>query len=70
MNKELLGQYFTPEPIVEKMIGLIQNQGKVLEPSCGDGAFMLKMLNDYNITGIEIDPNVACKNSVIMDFFD
>lgn len=28
MNKELLGQFFTPNAIVNKMIALIQNNGK------------------------------------------
>lgn len=51
MNK-LLGQFFTPPTIVDKMIALIQNQGSILEPSCGDGAFYNKL---NNCIGIELD---------------
>ena len=69
MNKELLGQFFTPNAIVEKMVALIQNNGKVLEPSCGDGAFY-NSLKHLDIVGIEIDAEVACKGSLVMDFFD
>ena len=50
--KKQLGQYFTPLFIVDKMISLIQNQGSILEPSCGDGAFFNKI---PNCIGIEID---------------
>ena len=39
MTKEILGQFFTPDNIVNQMISLIQNQGTILEPSCGAGAF-------------------------------
>ena len=38
MNKDL-GQFFTPPYIVDKMVGLRVNQGSILEPSVGDGAF-------------------------------
>ena len=67
MNKAQLGQFFTPETIVDKMISLIQNKGKILEPSCGNGAFFNKI---DNCIGIEIDRTVAPKNSIVMDFFD
>jgi adenine-specific DNA-methyltransferase len=43
MNKKhditTLGQVFTPPPIVERMIALRRNAGRVLDPACGDGAF-------------------------------
>lgn len=67
MNKQNLGQIFTPQTIVNKMIALIQNNGTILEPSCGDGIF-LKALP--TAIGIEIDKNVAPTNALIMDFFD
>lgn len=69
MNKELLGQFFTPNAIVDKMVALIQNNGKVLEPSCGNGAFY-NSLKHLDTVGIEIDPEVACEGSLVMDFFD
>lgn len=66
MNK-LLGQFFTPETIVNKMISLIKNNGSILEPSCGDGAFLNKL---NNCIGIEIDPTIASSKAIITDFFD
>lgn len=66
-KKENYGQFFTPTHIVDKMISLIQNQGTILEPSCGDGAFLSKL---KGAIGIEIDKDVAPKNAIIMDFFD
>jgi hypothetical protein len=35
-----LGQVFTPPAIVEAMLALVRNRGRVLEPACGDGAFL------------------------------
>ena len=49
------GQVFTPEEIVYKMLSLRQNRGTVLEPSCGNGAF-LKHLK--KAVGIELDQNL------------
>lgn len=66
MNK-MLGQFFTPPLIVDKMIDLIQNEGSILEPSCGNGAFYNKI---SNCIGIEIDPTIAPKGALVMDFFD
>ena len=66
-KKEIYGQFFTPDFIVDKMISLIQNQGTILEPSCGDGAFLSKL---ENAVGIEIDKEIAHKDAIIMDFFD
>src|SRR4051812_15356609 len=34
-----LGQVFTPPAVVAQMLALRRNQGRTLEPSCGDGAF-------------------------------
>jgi adenine-specific DNA-methyltransferase len=47
-----LGQVFTPPAIVEAMLALVRNRGRVLEPACGDGAF----LQHFPFAlGIEID---------------
>lgn len=62
-----LGQVFTTEKIAKEMTSLIKNQGRVLEPSCGDGIFLNRF---NNCVGIEIDPSIAPKNSIVMDFFD
>ena len=64
-----LGQVFTPCFIVSDMINLVQNQGSILEPSAGDGAFALK-LDKSRLTSIEYDEKFAKKNDFIhTDFF-
>ena len=40
LNVESLGQVFTPPHIVSDMLALVQNSGRFLEPSCGNGAFL------------------------------
>ena len=67
-SKETLGQFFTPDNIVDLMIGLIQNNGVIIEPSCGPGAFLNKL--PENAIGIELDPRVAHPKAIIMDYFD
>lgn len=64
-----LGQVWTPEPIVDKMVNLIQNKGSILEPSAGCGRFVDKL---KNITALEIDSTVVSKkhNYIIKNFFD
>jgi adenine-specific DNA-methyltransferase len=66
---EQLGQVFTPTHIVAEMLQLRRNQGRVLEPSCGDGAFA-KQIPDC--VAIEIDPTQAAfvSNAINIDFFD
>ena len=62
-----LGQVFTPAEVVNKMLSLRKNFGRVLEPSCGAGAFFNAI---PNCVGIEIDSNHCPKNAYNMDFFD
>ena len=64
--KKQLGQYWTPDSVVQQMIALIRNHGSILEPSSGSGSFSSRL----NCTAIEIDADVATKDSIIMDFFD
>ncbi|MGI9310340.1 MAG: Eco57I restriction-modification methylase domain-containing protein [bacterium] len=68
-NIKILGQVFTPPRIVAQMLALRQNRGAVLEPSCGDGAFMRALGEDA--TGIEIDARIAPtdKRVITTDFF-
>ncbi len=51
-----LGQVFTPDKIVLEMLALCRNKGSVLEPACGQGAF-LKKLN--KAVGIELDESIV-----------
>lgn len=67
LNVETLGQVFTPKTIVDYMISLIRNNGNVLEPSCGDGAFSNSL---ENCTSIEFDEHVCPPYALNMDFFD
>lgn len=66
-NIEQLGQVFTPSNIVAQMLALRKNYGRVLEPSCGDGAFFN---NISSCVGIEIDAKHCPKGALNMDFFD
>lgn len=67
-TKENLGQFFTPSHIVKQMVALIQNNGVIIEPSCGPGAFLHQL--PENAVGIELDKTVAHPKALIMDFFD
>lgn len=67
LNIKELGQVFTPQHIVLEMIQLIQNNGSILEPSCGNGAFFNQL---ETCTGIEFDETVAPPGAIVMDFFD
>jgi adenine-specific DNA-methyltransferase len=61
-----LGQVFTPPAVVATMLELVRNCGRVLEPACGNGAF----LQHFPFAlGIEIDPRHAPPGSRVMDFF-
>lgn len=62
-----LGQVFTPPAVVEAMRALVRNRGRVLEPSCGDGAFFRHF---PAAVGIELDPRHAPPGARVMDFFD
>ena len=69
-----LGQVYTPENIVKLMFNLSKNDGDILEPSSGDGAFTrwIKDNSDRKITSIEIDPDNKQMDLdfIIMDFFN
>ena len=61
-----LGQVFTPEAVVLRMLSLIRNRGRVLEPSCGDGAFARRL---PGCTAIEIDARHCPPGALNQDFF-
>lgn len=68
---EDMGQVFTPDNIVLSMIDLIKNNGNILEPSCGDGAFSKQLnLKFENVTSIELDDTHCPAGALHMDFFD
>ena len=66
LNVHALGQVFTPEAIVVRMLELRQRRGRSLDPSAGDGAFCTRI---NGCEAIEIDPTVAPPGARIMDFF-
>ena len=61
-----LGQVFTPTAVVDAMLALRRNRGRVLEPACGDGAFLDRL---PGATGIELDPAHCPASARCMDFF-
>ena len=70
LDVERLGQVFTPPSVVEFMLGLCRNHGRVLEPSAGDGAFYNALRRQgRELTGVEIDRRVAPAGACVMDFF-
>ncbi len=64
---EKLGQVFTPQSIVAEMLQMRKNDGRVLEPSCGNGAFFR---NIPECVGVEIDAQHCPKSALNIDFFD
>ena len=67
LDVDFLGQVFTPERIVKRMISLIENKGSILEPSCGNGAFFNLL---EGAIGIEKDSSVIPVGALNLDFFD
>ena len=61
-----LGQIFTPEAVVRAMLALRRNHGRVLEPSCGDGAFLRHL---PGAVGLELDPDHCPPGAKAIDFF-
>ena len=66
-NVATLGQVFTPQSIVAEMLLLRKNDGRTLEPSCGNGAFYREI---PDCVGIEIDGRHSPEGALTMDFFD
>lgn len=53
LNVHALGQVFTPDAVVERMLALRKRRGRSLDPSAGDGAFSRRI---NGCEAIEIDP--------------
>jgi len=62
----LLGQVFTPAAVVRAMLALKRNHGRVLEPACGDGAFLRHL---PGAVGIELDAAHCPPGALRADFF-
>lgn len=60
------GQVFTPPLIVQAMLALRRNTGRVLEPSAGDGAFSSQL---PGCVALELDARQAQPGTLIQDFF-
>jgi adenine-specific DNA-methyltransferase len=68
---EDLGQVFTPDNIVNQMIDMIKFGGRILEPSCGDGAFSKPLIDKFSdVVSIEFDSEHCPHWALNMDFFD
>ena len=54
----MIGQFFTPEIVVQSMFRLagIQPGQRLIDPSCGDGAFVKGAPTNCEVTGCELDP--------------
>lgn len=70
MKRKELGQYMTPEWAAQELMahyfGDLTLCDRVLEPSCGEGAFLAAVPHHVPALGIEIDPalaDVARRNS-------
>ena len=61
-----LGQVFTPPSVVDAMLALRCHTGRVLEPSCGDGAFALPL---PGCVALELDARHAPPGALHLDFF-
>jgi len=67
VDKKYLGQFFTNEKLVDLLLSFKKNNGKTLEPSCGDCAILERI---PNCIGIEIDNKLDKKGLVLnVDFF-
>ncbi|WP_246265916.1 Eco57I restriction-modification methylase domain-containing protein [Aromatoleum diolicum] len=66
LDIDRLGQVFTPTQVVELMLALRKRRGRVLEPSCGDGAFARHL---RGCVAIELDSRVAPNYALNLDFF-
>ena len=64
------GQVFTPASVVERMLAMVKNRGRILEPSCGDGAFVARIPPHYpEVVAIELDPAHCPAGALNADFF-
>lgn len=62
-RRAAMSQYFTPawaaEAILDRYFATLGSADLVLEPSCGDGAFLAALPDSVPAVGVEIDPEIA-----------
>jgi len=60
-KQEVLGQFMTPVWAAEEILSLVglSSEERVLEPSCGNGAFLKAIPKDIQAIGVEIDEELA-----------
>lgn len=58
-----LSQYFTPtwaaELLVKNFFPELNANSRVIEPSCGDGRFLMALPREVQAIGVDIDPSLA-----------
>lgn len=71
LKPDTLGQVFTPASLVTSMLALRKNKGRIMEPSCGSGAFS-NQLHDAGeiLVALELDGEHAPPYASVIDFFD
>ena len=75
-RKRKHGQYMTPLPLARKIVsGMDAGKAvRILEPSCGDGAFIYAVMEELSdrsgtnieIVGVEIDPILAKESQTLI----
>jgi predicted RNA methylase len=64
-ERHRLGQWFTPEPVVDlalALAGALPAGARILDPACGDGAFLAGVARHHPTAhrlGVEVDPAAA-----------
>jgi len=60
--RRLLGQHFTPEPLVRLVcsLGIRRPTDRVLDPACGDGAFLRGAIERLKAIGAPLQPGQIC----------
>ncbi len=81
-RKRQRGQYMTPLPLAREVVSrlAVESCSRILEPSCGDGAFLDAILErlsrvsipnlhdgEIEVIGIEIDPLLAKKSRAVLE---
>lgn len=65
MGDPALGQFFTPswaaEALMRRHFPGLTSSDTVLEPSCGDGRFLMAVPDHVDAYGVEIDPKMAAR---------